>query len=142
MDNLTPDQRRRNMQNIRSEGTKPEQKIMSELKRRKLHFAQHVKSLPGNPDIVFRRKKVIVMIDSDFWHGHPKRFPMPASNQEYWRQKIARNKKRDMRVNRILRKQGWKVVRIWEYDVKHNFDKVVRRILRTLEEAETEKLSA
>ena len=57
MDNLTKEQRRRNMQNIRSEGTEPERKIMRELRRRKIYFAKHVKSIIGKPDIVFRRKK-------------------------------------------------------------------------------------
>lgn len=135
MDNLTREQRRKNMQHIRSEGTEPERKVMQELTRRRIYFAAHVKSLPGRPDIVFRRRKIVIMIDSDFWHGHPKRFPMPLSNQEYWRKKIEGNRSRDKYVNQELRRQGWNVIRIWEYDVKHNFDKVIRRILRALTKA-------
>ena len=121
------------MQNIRSKDTTPERKIMQELRRRKIYFADHVKKITGKPDIVFRRKKVAVFIDSDFWHGHPKRFIMPATNFEYWSNKIARNKKRDKQVTKELRSKGWNVIRLWEYDVKHNFEKSIKIILRTID---------
>ena len=131
MDNLTKEQRRKNMQNIRSKGTAPEILVMRELRRRKIYFAKHVDSIIGKPDIVFRRKKVIVFIDSDFWHVHPKRFIMPKTNIEYWQEKIERNQKRDKKVNKELKKSGWKVVRIWEHDVKKNLDKCMNKILKT-----------
>lgn len=132
MDNLTKEQRRKNMQHIRSKDTVPERKIMRELKRRKLYFAEHAKGIIGKPDIVFRRKKVIIFIDSDFWHGHPKRFIMPVTNYEYWSNKIARNKKRDRQVTRELRSKGWKVIRLWEYDIKHKFKKSINTILNAI----------
>ena len=66
MDNLTPEQRRKNMQNIRSEGTLPELLIAKELRKLKIYFAKNVKTITGKPDFVFRRKKVIVFVDSDF----------------------------------------------------------------------------
>jgi|TARA_Y100000294_G_C8325286_1_gene244371 DNA mismatch endonuclease (patch repair protein) len=130
MDNLTKEQRRKNMQNIRSKGTLPEQKVMRDLQRRKIYFAKHVDSIIGKPDILFRRRKIAVFIDSDFWHGHPKRFIMPKTNLKYWKNKIDRNKDRDKEVNRELRKMGFKVIRIWEYDIKKNYNKVLNRILR------------
>lgn len=133
MDNLTKDQRRKNMQRIRSEGTTPERMIMWELKRRKIYFAEHVKGIIGKPDIVFRRKKVIVFIDSDFWHGHPIRFVMPATNYEYWSNKILRNKERDRQVTKELRSKGWKVIRLWEYDIRHNFKKCLKTILGAID---------
>lgn len=134
MDNLTKEQRRKNMRNIRSKDTMPERKIMQELRRRKIYFADHVKGITGKPDIVFRRKKVVVFIDSDFWHGHPKRFIMPVTNYEYWSNKIARNKIRDKQVTKELRSKGWKVVRLWEYDIRHNFEKSIKIILRAIAE--------
>ncbi len=118
------------MQNIRSKGTLPEQKVMRDLQRRKIYFAKHVDSIIGKPDILFRRRKIAVFIDSDFWHGHPKRFIMPKTNLKYWKNKIDRNKDRDKEVNRELRKMGFKVIRIWEYDIKKNYNKVLNRILR------------
>ena len=90
MDNLSPEHRRKNMQNIRSKGTKPELAVFRELKKRKIYFAPHADTITGKPDLVFRRKKVAVFIDSDFWHGHPDRYPPPTSNTEYWEAKSFR----------------------------------------------------
>lgn len=133
MDNLTKEQRRKNMQNIRSKNTTSEKLIMRELRRRKIYFAKYVKSLYGKPDIVFRRKKIVVFIDSDFWHVHPKRFIMPKTNVKYWKGKIERNKKRDSDVNNHFKKSGWKIIRIWEYDVKNNMGKCISRVLKALD---------
>lgn len=132
MDNLTPEQRRKNMQNIRSTGTKVELLVAKELKRRKIYFAAHVKTIMGKPDFVFRRKKVVVFIDSDFWHGHPKRCIMPKSNLDYWLQKIEKNRLRDQKVNQDLTENGWNIIRIWEQDLKKDFQKSFNRILKAL----------
>ena len=132
MDNLTRSQRRKNMQNIHSTGTTPEIVIMRELRRQNIYFAKNVKSIIGKPDIVFRRKKTAVFIDSDFWHVHPKRFIMPQSNKRYWKEKIRRNKERDDEVNREFKKRGWKVIRIWEYDVRRNLVKCMKKILKVV----------
>lgn len=132
MDNLTKEQRRKNMQHIRSKDTLPERMVMQELKRKKIYFAPYVSNIAGKPDILFRRRKVAVFIDSDFWHGHPFRCIMPKSNRIYWEEKIAKNRARDRKVNRLLKQDGWKVIRIWEYDVKHNFKKSISRILKAI----------
>lgn len=129
MDNLTKEQRRKNMQHIRSTGTKPELLIMRELKKRKIYFTSYVDSVIGKSDIVFRRKKIAVFIDSDFWHGHSKRCIMPKTNIDYWSNKMARNRRRDKEVNRSLKQKGWKVIRLWEFDVKNHFDKCIQKIL-------------
>lgn len=134
MDNLTKEQRRKNMQHIRSIGTAPERAIMKELIRKRIYFAANVNKIIGKPDIVFRRKKIVVFIDSDFWHGHPKRCIMPKTNPDYWSKKIDGNRKRDKLVNTELRKNGWKVIRLWEYDIKHNFEKSFQKILNTIAE--------
>jgi len=134
MDNLTKEQRRKNMQNIRSTGTTPEKLVMRELKKRKIYFAKHVKKITGKPDIVFRRKKMVVFIDSDFWHCHPERFTMPKTNVDYWKPKIERNKKRDLEVNAALKEQGWQVIRLWEYDIKHDLDACMTIVLDALAE--------
>ena len=126
MDNLTRAQRRKNMQNIRSVKTAPEEAVAKELRKRKIYFARNVKSITGKPDFVFRKKKVAVFVDSDFWHGHPTRCIMPKSNCGYWDQKIARNKQRDKTVTRDLKKAGWTVIRLWEMDIK-------RKLMRSLD---------
>jgi DNA mismatch endonuclease Vsr len=132
MDNLTKAQRRKNMQNIRSAGTSPEKAVMRELRRLNIYFARNVRSITGKPDIVFRRKKTAVFIDSDFWHGHPSRYIKPKSNVLYWQDKVKRNKQRDKEVTRVLRKEGWKVLRFWERDINRNLTKCVKRITRYL----------
>ena len=132
MDNLTKEQRRKNMRNIRSSGTTPEKLVMRELRKRKIYFAKNVSKIIGKPDIVFRRKKVIVFIDSDFWHGHPERFVMPKTNVDYWRKKISRNKERDIQVTSELQNQGWNIIRLWEYDIKKSFDDCIQKIMTAL----------
>lgn len=131
-DNLTKEQRKKNMQNIRSKGTIPEKLVMKELRKLKIHFTKHDKKLPGKPDIVFKRKKIAVFIDSDFWHCNPKRFKMPKTNESYWTKKFERNIKRDKEVNRLLIEMGWKVIRLWEYDIKHNFNECFIKILDSI----------
>ncbi len=132
MDNLSKEDRRKNMQNICSENTKPERIVMKELKKRKIYLAEHVKKIIGKPDIVFHRKKVIVFIDSDFWHYNPDKFVMPNSNVEYWNDKIKRNIKRDAYVNSKLIAQGWKVIRIWESANNSDLDMVLKKIFITI----------
>ncbi|MBU3912404.1 MAG: very short patch repair endonuclease [Candidatus Omnitrophica bacterium] len=132
MDNLTKEYRRKNMRNIRSKDTMPEKIIMRELQKRGIYFAKNVSSIAGKPDIVFRRKKVAVFIDSDFWHRHPKRFIMPKTNVKYWRNKIKSNQLRDKKVNKYLMKDGWEVMRIWEYDIKRNTNRCVNKIVEEI----------
>lgn len=132
MDNLTPEQRRKNMQNIRAVDTKVELFVARELRKRRIYCARNVKSITGKPDFVFRRKRMVVFVDSDFWHGHPKRCIMPKSNCEYWNQKIERNKMRDREVNQELRKEGWKVIRLWEHDLEQHFKTAFKKILFNL----------
>lgn len=134
MDNLTKEQRRKNMQHIRSTGTAPERTVMKELKKRKIYFAAYVSKITGKPDIVFRRKKVAIFIDSDFWHGHPKRFNMPKTNPDYWIKKIEGNRKRDKQVGAELKRNGWMVIRLWEYDIRHNFEKSLQKVLDVIGE--------
>ncbi|HCD38150.1 MAG TPA: very short patch repair endonuclease [Candidatus Omnitrophica bacterium] len=120
------------MSHIRSKNTRPELEVGKELKRRHIYFSTHSNTVPGKPDILFRRKKIAVFIDSDFWHGNPGHFKMPKSNIRYWKAKIAGNRSRDLLVTATLRKSGWKVIRIWEHDVYKNFSKSIARIVKYL----------
>lgn len=132
MDNLTPEQRRKNMQNIRSLNTKSELILAKAFRKQKIYFTRNVKIITGKPDFVFRKKKIAVFVDSDFWHGHPKRCIMPKSNKTYWNKKIKRNRQRDKKVNKELKKAGWKVVRIWEHDIKNNLTRNLNKILKVV----------
>ena len=130
-DNLTKKQRKHCMSQIRSKNTKPEAAV------RKLVWQKGYRyrigyGLLGNPDMVFPSYKLAVFIDGCFWHGCSQHCRMPLSNVKYWRQKISGNKKRDNRVNRQLRKKGWKVLRIWEHDVKNNLQRTTIKIINCL----------
>jgi DNA mismatch endonuclease (patch repair protein) len=132
MDNLTPEQRRKNMQHIRSKGTKAEKLLMEELQKRGTKFSCYDKTVFGKPDLVFAEQKVAVFVDSDFWHCNPARFVRPKTNVEYWDKKITSNKNRDHKVNQELKKQNWTIIRLWEYDVKHDLDRCIKKVLDKL----------
>jgi DNA mismatch endonuclease (patch repair protein) len=129
MDNLTPAQRKKNMQHICSAGTGPERLVAKALSRKKIYFARNVKTIMGTPDIVFRKKKLAVFIDSCFWHACPYHFRPPKSNKKYWGPKIIRNKERDKEVNKWYRKNGWKVFRFWEHAINNDLDSVVKKVI-------------
>jgi len=103
--------------------------VMKALHKQKVYFAKHVRKIHGTPDIVFRRKKVVVFIDSDFWHCNPEKFQMPKKNSEYWVPKLRKNVERDLSVNEILKSAGWTVLRLWESEIKRDLAGSVYRIL-------------
>lgn len=76
--------------------------------------------LPGRPDFTFRKERVVIFVDGCFWHGCPECYKRPSTNTEFWDEKFRKNKKRDEKVSRELRQMGWKVVRIWEHQLKHS----------------------
>lgn len=104
------------------------------LKREGLAFEVNVRTLPGVPDIVFRRQKIAVFCDGDFWHGRSLKRRLSklarGHNPEYWIDKIRYNVARDKLLRRRLRAEGWRVFRCWETDVLNDCDAVVARLRR------------
>jgi DNA mismatch endonuclease (patch repair protein) len=130
-DNLTREQRSMTMSRIRSRDTLPEMILRRLLHAEGCRFRLHVVTLPGKPDLVFQRARVVVFIDGDFWHGW--RFSAWAPKlAPYWRQKIAGNRARDARNFRRLRRQGWLVLRIWEHQIERDPQTCVARVLAAL----------
>lgn len=86
----------------------------------------------GKPDFVFRMAHIAVFVDGCFWHGCPKHATLPAARRKFWLRKFADNKARDRRVSVTLRKQGWRVIRVWEHDLKSKPSRVVRKVLKAL----------
>ncbi len=124
MDNLTPEQRKKNMKNIKSKNTKPEIIFRKALWKQGIRYRVNVKDVMGKADICIKSKKIAIFIDSEFWHG--KMYlegKIPKSNQEYWIPKLERNIQRDKEVNNYLEKNGWKIFRFWTKDInkKLNF---------------------
>lgn len=91
--------------------------------------SEKLKAFRVKPDFVFSRLRVAVFVDGCFWHGCPRHGTQPKTNVRFWRDKIARNRTRDRQVNRLLRKLGWRVVRVWEHELKRKDE---GRLLRRL----------
>lgn len=118
-DNHTKEIRSMNMSHIRSTNTKPEEKVRKYLFSKGLRYRKNVRTLPGKPDIVLKKYKTVVFVNGCFWHKHDcGRFVMPASNTEYWEKKISGNVERDKTNTALLEEQGWRVIVIWECQLK------------------------
>ena len=120
MDSITPEQRSRCMAAVKGKDTKPEMIVRKYLFSKGLLYRLHDKRLPGSPDIVLKKYKTVIFIDGCFWHGHEgcKYFRLPKSNEFFWEQKIRRNKARDISTDYVLQTKGWRVIRIWECEIK------------------------
>jgi DNA mismatch endonuclease, patch repair protein len=118
-------------------GTRPEKLLVRSLRRIGIRARPSKRRLPGNPDLVFWKNRLVVFCDGDFWHGRKwqqrrKKLEVGA-NPEYWVRKIQYNRARDRRNNRLLKNQGWKVIRVWESSILKNPQKVSRKVIKALE---------
>lgn len=115
------------MARIKGKNTKPELAIAAVLDGLGLSWESHASDLPGRPDFVFRDERLALFVDGDFWHGW--RFPLWQDKlSEAWEAKIAANRARDARNFRKLRRMGWRVVRIWEHQIRKNLPGVVAKV--------------
>lgn len=132
-DMFIPQERSRIMSRIRSRGNAAtELRFVEILKNHKIVGWRRGMPLPGKPDFVFPSVRVAVFIDGDFWHGNPKSFRLPKTNVAYWRAKIDGNRRRDRKINAILRLRGWKVIRFWQSSLNKEY-LVVRRLKHILD---------
>ena len=142
-DNLTPEQRKKNMQHIKSKDTKIEVKLRKALWERGFRYRKNYKELPGKPDIVFTQYKIAVFCDSEFFHGKDWEVLKPrlekTQNSEYWLKKISRNMERDDEVNKRLLFEGWTVIRFWGKDILKDTDECIRGIEETIFELKVEQ---
>lgn len=134
-DNLTPAQRSYCMSRIKGKDTGLELRVRSALHRRGLRFRKHAKDLPGKPDIVFRKARVAVFVDGDFWHGY--RFPSWKDKvSDFWKTKISKNKERDTANHRRLRQMGWTIIRLWQHSLDRDFEGCVEQIVTAVSAAQ------
>lgn len=120
-DNHSKEVRSINMSHIRSTNSKPEEIVRKYLFAEGFRYRKNVKKLPGCPDIVLPKYKTVIFVNGCFWHKHDcPRFVWPSSNQDYWRPKILRNIERDNQSRRELETLGWKVITVWECELKKN----------------------
>ena len=134
MDDLTPEQRKKNMRAIRSKDTTIELALRKALWKQGIHYRKIYKGLIGKTDIVITKYRIAVFCDSDFWHGYDweNRKSRIKSNQEYWIPKIERNMKRDQEVTSALVEQGWIVLRFWEHDIRKNMEDCLNDVLEAV----------
>lgn len=118
------------MSRIRSKNTKPEVFVFEELKKLGLAFETH-HSLPGKPDIVFSKEKVAVFIDGEFWHGkYLKKIKHRLS--DYWVTKITNNRKRDRKNRKLLKSDGWHIIKLWDDDIKKHPKRELLKIIKAV----------
>ena len=133
-DKITKGKRSALMSTIKSRGTKFEVDFVNALKlKTKKHFRLHVKELKGKPDIVFARYMFVVFLDSDFWHGWQYPRWKHLLKNDFWRNKIEANRKRDAKNTMWLRRNGWLVLRIWEHNIKKDINIEIDKIARLLD---------
>lgn len=118
---MTSEQRSQNMTAIKGKDTKPEMIVRKYLFSRGLRFRVQVRKLPGTPDIVLPKYKTAIFVNGCFWHGHEgcKYFRLPKSNVDFWTEKIERNIKRDRESMQALFDLGWKVICVWECELRN-----------------------
>ncbi len=140
MDRLTKQQRSKCMSHIRSKDTSIEVLLRRALWHKGYRYRKHYKLLPGKPDIVLTKHRIVVFCDSEFWHGKEwgtlKARLLKGKNAEYWIKKIERNMNRDAEINQKLFQMDWTVIRFWGEEIRKDTDKCVQII----EEAIVENL--
>jgi DNA mismatch endonuclease (patch repair protein) len=129
MDTVSKKKRSEIMSAIRSKDTKLEIGFRKALWKAGLRYRKNPKNYFGKPDVVFKKNKTVIFIDSCFWHGCKKHYRIPATRKEYWKNKIERNKQRDKEVSGFYKKAGWKIIRVWEHELKRGKMEIVYKII-------------
>jgi len=129
MDVHNSQQRSKNMAAIKSTATKDELRLSKVLWALGYRYRKNNKTIFGKPDITFKKYKIAIFIDSEFFHGKDwETKKKPATNPEFWEKKITRNMERDKEVNEFLLQSGWLVLRFWSTEVRKNLDDCVMAI--------------
>ncbi len=132
MDNLTPEQRSRTMSKIKSSATAFEKQIFRELRQQGIKFRTNYSAVIGKPDIALPKARKAIFLHSDFWHG----WRLPAWEHilpsDFWKIKLRKNRKRDRKVLRTLRRQGWTVMVLWEHSFCRSPNSSIKKMIRFL----------
>ena len=137
MDKHTKEQRHKNMQAVKAQGTNLENLVVNFLWQKGYRFRKNVKDLEGKPDIAIKKYKLVIFIDSCFWHKCPLHYKAPATNFEFWENKISKNKQRDDYVTNYYLAKKWNILRIWEHELKEDFDITLQKVINFIENSKT-----
>lgn len=117
-DTVSKKKRSEIMSKIKSKNSKIEVEFRKAIWKKGFRYRKNPKGYFGKPDLVLKKYKTVIFVDSCFWHGCKKHYRIPSTQKDYWIPKIKRNKQRDKEVNRFYKKEGWRVIRVWEHDLK------------------------
>lgn len=120
------------MSRVRAKETGLEIKFRKALWKEGFRYRKNVRKYFGTPDIVLKKYKVVIFIDSCFWHGCKKHGTRPKTRKSFWKKKIERNIERDREVSKHYRKIGWRIIRIWEHEIKKDADAVIEKTIKYL----------
>ncbi len=127
------------MKRVKSSNTKIEKAVENLLKERKIKYERQV-NLPGHPDFNIIGTNILIFCDSSFWHGRRGKETKGETfkkNKEFWMNKLIENRKRDTKINRILRKEGWRILRFWDTDILKSPEKVTKKLLKEIKKNES-----
>jgi len=143
MDKLTKEQRHKNMQAVKFQGSKIEIMLAKEMWKKGLRYRKNDKTVIGKPDFTFKKYKIAVFCDSEFWHGKDwdEKKLEHKSNIKFWHQKIERNIQRDREVNEVLLKNGWQVIRFWGKDIEKELLNCVIKIETEINEVKRKNIT-
>lgn len=136
MDKITKEQRSKNMQAIKSKGTKDEILLSKALWKNGLRYRKNDRTVFGKPDLTFKKYKIAIFLDSEFFHGknwETEKYKI-KSNRDFWWPKIERNMQRDNTVNQVLKETGWKVIRFWNKEMRKNIPDCIKIIENAIQE--------
>lgn len=139
MDDMTPAQRKRNMQHIRSSDTEIEIKLRKALWHSGIRYRKNYRQLPGKPDIAITKYKIAIFCDGEFFHGKDwdqlREKLTKSNNSNYWKKKIQRNIERDLEVDAAIKSLGWKVLRFWGNDIKKDLDACISVVIEAIHDS-------
>src|SRR3954471_774049 len=133
MDSVTKAIRSRIMSSVKQKDSEIERRLRLALWAAGVRYRKNVRIF-GTPDLVVSRARLLVFVDSCFWHGCRFHYRCPKSNADFWQSKIDRNRRRDKKVTRHYRRKGWKVLRFWEHQLTADLDMCAQRVVRVLRE--------
>lgn len=139
-DTHTPEQRKRNMQAIKSR-SKLEDRVCKELWKKGIRYRKNVKKLKGTPDLAIQKYKVVIFIDSCFFHCCPLHGNMPKNNRDYWERKLKRNIERDVEISSWYISNNWNILRLWEHEFKPDFVLTLDRIISFIEDSKKQMIN-
>jgi len=128
-DKVSKQKRSEIMSKVKSKDSKIEIDFRKAIWKAGFRYRKNPPKYFGKPDLVLKKYKTVIFVDSCFWHGCKKHCRLPATRKKYWTEKIKRNRKRDQEVNRYYRKIGWKVVRVWEHEIKNSLKETIKKVI-------------